>query len=487
MKVTKIKIKNLFGISEYEADGTSVELIGRNGSGKTSVLDAIKYALTNRSERDYIIKNGSHEGEIFIETDTGLSINRKPREGKAPYKSIKQGKTEIPAPESFLNEIFTPLQLNPVDFIQMNAKEQNRLILDLIDFKWDLNWIARQFGELPDVNYEQNILQVLNDIQAENSPYYMRRQNLNREKRLKDDHIKEISADIPNNYQPEKWKNYSLSDIYSKIEAAKEHNNKIENAISLKRSFDNEVRGLEAQKEIELSAMNKKADEYKSQLETEIARLEEQIKSSKEKLSKIEEQKEQRTKAIDAEFQVQKASVNAELEANKKYLDMEKQDFSELQKEAETAEKMKSHLNEYERMKSYQFEVDGLIQMSEELTEKIELARTLPGEILKKSNIPVEGLSISDEGIPLINGLPVSNLSEGEKLDLCMNIAISNPSSLQILLIDGVEKLDQNHRDKLYEKCKEKGLQLIATRTTDDEDLTIIQLEESVNLEYSVA
>ena len=48
MKLTKIKIKNLFGIKEYEADGQSVELSGRNGAGKTSVIDAIRLALTNR-------------------------------------------------------------------------------------------------------------------------------------------------------------------------------------------------------------------------------------------------------------------------------------------------------------------------------------------------------------------------------------------------------------------------------------------------------
>ena len=79
MKTTKIKIKNLFGISETSLDGQSAELTGKNGTGKNSVIDALKYALTNDSERDYIIKKGETEGEIIIETDTGLYINRKKR------------------------------------------------------------------------------------------------------------------------------------------------------------------------------------------------------------------------------------------------------------------------------------------------------------------------------------------------------------------------------------------------------------------------
>lgn len=75
-KITTIKIKNLFGITEFEADSKSIELLGGNGTGKTSVLDAIRYALTNRSARSCIVKNGATEGEILIETDAGLSITR---------------------------------------------------------------------------------------------------------------------------------------------------------------------------------------------------------------------------------------------------------------------------------------------------------------------------------------------------------------------------------------------------------------------------
>ena len=90
MKITKIRIKNLFGISEYEADGANRELAGRNGVGKSSVIDAIKYALSNKSDRKYIVRNGETEGEVLIETDTGLRINRKARTNQVDYKSVKQ-------------------------------------------------------------------------------------------------------------------------------------------------------------------------------------------------------------------------------------------------------------------------------------------------------------------------------------------------------------------------------------------------------------
>lgn len=95
MKITKIKIKNLYGITEYEGDGKSVELSGTNGAGKSSVIDAIRYALTNKSNRKYIVRNGETEGEILIETDNGLRINRKARTNQADYKSVKQNGHEV--------------------------------------------------------------------------------------------------------------------------------------------------------------------------------------------------------------------------------------------------------------------------------------------------------------------------------------------------------------------------------------------------------
>lgn len=65
MKVTKLKIKNLYGIEELDLDGKSIELVGSNGVGKSSVLDAIRLALTNNSKRKYIVKKGETE-EAFM-------------------------------------------------------------------------------------------------------------------------------------------------------------------------------------------------------------------------------------------------------------------------------------------------------------------------------------------------------------------------------------------------------------------------------------
>lgn len=476
MKTTKIHIKNLFGISETELDGRSIEVTGSNGVGKTSIIDSIKYALTNDSSRDYVIKNGESEGEIFIETDTGLTIDRKKRVNQADYKNIRQDGKPVQSPEAFVRELFTPLQIEPVRFTQMSRQEQNRIILDLIEFDWDLNWIKEKFGEIPQgVDYQQNILQVLNDIQSEKGVYFQTRQDINREIRNKTAFISDIAKDIPQGFQAEKWEAYDLSEAYTKITKAQEYNSRIERAKLFKDSYDNKVRGYQAEMEIAVSNLKSAITAEREQLTSEIERKKAEIKAAEDKLNSLSDKIADKTKIFESEYREKVAKLDSDIKVADEYIGKQLVDISAMQTEVKTAEEMKKHLNEYRRMKSMQNELETLEEHSKALTSKIELARELPGEILKTATIPVKGLTVKD-GIPLINGLPVSNLSEGEQLQLCVDVALSKPNSLQIILIDGAEKLSEKNRLALYEKCKEKGLQFIATRTTDSDDLEVTYL-----------
>lgn len=476
MKTSKITIKSLFGISEQQINGNSIEITGQKGAGKTSVLDAIRYCLTNRSNRDWIIKEGENEGEIIVETDSGLTIDRKARTNKADSININENGNRITKPETFLKSIITPLQLNPVEFTQMSKQEQNRAILDLIDFKWDMNWIKEQFGEIPQgVDYEQNILQILNDIQSENGVYFQSRQDINREIRNKKAFVEDIAKDIPSDYQAEKWKNYDLSSKYEELMKIRDRNNKIERARAFKDSYDNKLRGIEATREMEISGAEKVIANEKDNLNSTIARLKAEIKACEDKLLTIDDKLQDKVKIANSNYDVAKAKLDSDIGVAEQFISLSITPVDDLQNEINEAEKMMKHLNEYFRMTSMQSEIAELKEVSEAYTEKIELARELPGEILETATLPVEGLTVKD-GIPLINGLPISNRSDGELLELCVDIAIHNPSGLQIILIDGAEKLDDISRKKLYEKCKDKGLQFIATRTTNDSELLVTEL-----------
>lgn len=479
-KITKILIKNLFGISEFEADSKSIELLGGNGTGKTSVLDAIRLALTNRSSRDCIVKRGETEGEIIIETDSGLTITRKPRTNKTDYKSIKQNGKEVQSPEAFLSEIFSELQLNPVAFINMDSKEQNRIILDLIEYHWDLNTIKEWFGEIPQgVDYQKHILEVLQQIAAEDGFYFQQRQNINRDIRNKKAFIEEIMKELPENFNAAKWEAYDLQEIHSKIEKARQHNAQIEKAETLKANYDNKIRGFQSIKELEEQRLLKGLQEREGELKADIVKLQEMLNSAQKELNSLNDVCSDKKAVIEANYEKQVAQFNEELKAFEPYLQQQKINIVPLQEEAAEALKMKQQLPQYNKMLAMNNELAELQADSDEYTRKIELARTLPATILAEANMPLGEMSIDGDQVLIKkpNGdLPISNLSEGEKLDLCVDIALKNKTGLQIVLIDGVEKLSPINRQHLYDRCKASGLQFIATRTTDDNELTVVEL-----------
>lgn len=477
MKTSLIKIRAAFGVHATELGSNSVELTGRKGTGKSSVLDAIRYALTNRSDRDYIVKQGADEAEIIIETDTGLRIDRKRKaEMDTSQLGLKENGLNVLKPQSFLNDIITPLQLNPVEFISKPIAEQNRIILDLIEFPWDMAWIQEQFGEIPKgVDYHQNILSVLDQIQAKNGAYYQTRQQINSEALFKRKAVEDIAASIPEGFNAEKWEAYDTGAKYAELSKIQQENGKIQRAKMFRDGYQNKLRGIEADRDIAISSAKDAISGERDGLNRTIERLKAEIKAAEDKLTGLDSKLGDKIAVIQADFETAKAKLDADTGIADQYADKTPEPTEVLQAEIKTAEAMKKHLNEYYRMTRMQAEIDDLTAKSDELTIKIEKARTLPGMVLAEAKIPVEGLTVVN-GVPLVRGLPLSNLSDGEKLDLCVDVAISNPKGLQIILIDGTERLDDKSRLALYEKCKAKGLQFIATRTTNDDELQVTEL-----------
>ena len=389
---------------------------------------------------------------------------------------MKRDGLEVGSPEAFLKELFTPLQLNPIEFMNMDKKQQNAIILDMIEYPWDMNKIKEWFGEIPAwVSYDQNILSVLNDIQAENGDYYQNRRNIDRDIRNKKAFVEEIADGIPAGYDVEKWENASAGDIYRQIERIQKENQNIERAKLLRDSRDSKIRKFDADREIEITALDREISNRANQIDKSIASLKEQIRAYETEKESLTSKKQDKLEVIEQTYKANVARFDAEIAEYAEYADRQPQDVAALQEQAQEIEKMQSHINEYKRMLRLQSEIEEMQVQSQELTDKIEKARTLPGEILANCTIPIDGLTV-ENGTPLINGLPVSNLSEGEKLDLCIDVAIQNPNGLNIILIDGVEKLATDLREKLYQKCKNKGLQFIATRTTDDDTMTVVTL-----------
>lgn len=480
MKTTKLIIKNMFGITEMELDGRSVEITGANGVGKSSIIDAIRYVLANRSNRDLIIKKGATEGEVILETNSGLRICRRVTEGKADYKDIKQDNRPVMRPEAFLNSIFSPLQLDPVEFTRMSRQDQNRVILNLIEFDWDLNYIKEKFGEIPQgVNYDQHILKVLDDIQSEKGVYYQSRQEVNRQIRHEEEFCAQIAKSLPEGYNPKKWKEYDFDGRYKELAHKKDINDKIARAKVFSEGYEAKLKTLKMTRDTDIESEKKFIEDEKLSLQKKIERYQHEIELAQQQLGTIDSGLASKIEVINSQYDAAKAKLDADNSIAAQWAGRIPEETAELEEEVQVAAEMIKHLAESDRLATMKSRIDDLKAQSDAFTEKIELARELPSEILKTAKIPVKGLTVVN-GEPLIDRghgpLPINSLSEGEQLDLCVDVALSKPNNLEIILIDGIERMSEANRKRIYEKCKEKGLQFIATRTTDSEELEVVYL-----------
>ena len=298
---------------------------------------------------------------------------------------------------------------------------------------------------------------------------------MNRDIRNKQAFIADIAKDIPAGYDYEKWNTYPVSEKYRELERLREQNNVIERAKTFRSGYESKIRGMEAQRDMELAAIDREISSQRTALTGTIERLRAEIKAAEDKMAGLEQRRQERFSVAQANYEAAAAKLEKDMGVANDYADRQPADTSALAAEVDTAEQMRKHLNEYQRMVDMQKEVEDLSAHSVALTEKIELARELPARILETATIPVDGLTV-ENGIPLIHGLPISNLSDGELLELCVDITVSKPGQLGIILVDGAERLDQGSRERLYAKCKAKGLQLIATRVTDSDELEVTEL-----------
>ena len=409
MQVKKLKIKNLYGIEELDLDGKSIELIGSNGVGKSSVLDAIRLALTNNSKRKYVVRKGETEGSVYVELDNGITIDRKKRTDKSDYKSIKDGTgNEINSPETFLKDIFTPLQLEPVEFLSMSEQEQNRILLNLIKFDKDKKqFITEKFGEeINWVDYSNSILEILNEIQSKEGLYYQTREDINRSARNEQAIVTDIAKDIPEGYDVEKWRDFTLSDKYEELNKKKDYNAKIDKSIAYKENYDNTINGYRGEYDSTIANINTRKNTEKSNIENTIKEYETKILELKKDLENLDNKyaiEEMEAKGI---FNSNVSKLEENIKIANEWASKTKEETETLENELRIAEEMKGHINEYDRMIEKQSHIETLVAQSKALTDKIELARNLPGQILKEVEIPVKNLTV-ENGIPLVNSLPV--------------------------------------------------------------------------------
>jgi exonuclease SbcC len=246
IRIKAIKISNYVGIDEFQLNpGTITVIEGPKGEGKTSVLEAIHTAVENKKSRTEVIRHGADEATLFIEMDNGLEINRKLRAEGSDYFKLRNGEQAIKSTESELRKLLSGEIFRPLDFIELDPKEQAVIILNMIKMNYGPSDINEWFGEdvLSGINTDKHLLQQLKDIE---NKFFAERTEVKKVIGTLETQVRGIEKGLPDNYDGKAWEELKLQDYYDKVAKAKTVNDWIEKSVELKSKFDENIETINA-------------------------------------------------------------------------------------------------------------------------------------------------------------------------------------------------------------------------------------------------
>ncbi len=532
MIIKRLEIRNFIGLSEFKIDPGKVNVLaGHKGSGKTSVIEALEKAFLNKHRRTEVVRHGQDEATIYIQTSDGLEIDRRIRSGKSDYLKVRKPGENVPSTETFLRKLINGDIFRPLEFIRQSPAQQAKVILKMLDIPWTMDDIKNWFGEMPTVNYEAHILQILKQIE---DTYYKQREAINREIRVLEAQVKGIKDELPQNYDGEYWREQKVQEYYSKVAEAEEINRKIATARNLIEGLKDRIAAIRGEAEAEKEAKKghferqrndirefkqflghkiEKAEEAISQvdqriqqsqetlelelqrkiqalkeeyalkkqqvqrtIETEAKDLEQQIggyqqsiAAKEQELANIDQLEEQALAAIDAKAQQQAETENAKAGNARTVLEQHEEiDVEPLRQLADQVADMQSYLREYDRMTDIiKTKLAPRQELSQTLTARIEKARTLPMELLKIAAVPIPGITVDGDGRIRIGQTLISDLSEGEQLELAFRVAKAQCGPLKVICLDGINKINETDREWIEKDMATDEYQYFVTVTTD--------------------
>jgi DNA repair exonuclease SbcCD ATPase subunit len=215
IKLEATNFKRLKAV-EITPTGDLVVISGRNGQGKTSVLDAITAALGGTSAKALPrpIREGAGNAEIVIETGE-YKITRRFTASGSTLTVIGADGLKVAKGQTVLDALLGRLSLDPLAFTQLDEKAQLKTLLELVDLPFDPA-----------------------QLDAERAELFERRTDVNRE-------LKRLTAqadafDLPTDAPTEE---VSVNDLLTKLEAAR----------ALDRDYEADVREhAEAVNDVEL-------------------------------------------------------------------------------------------------------------------------------------------------------------------------------------------------------------------------------------------
>ena len=464
-KITALSVSDFKRVRlvEIQPNENGLTIIGgNNGQGKTSVLDAIAYALGGEAFRPSSVNNSESDknAHIKIEID-GLVVERAGKNG-ALKVTDSQG---MKGNQTLLNRIVNKFALDLGNFMKANDTEKTRMLLDMF----------------PELRTQ------LEEMKTKSAGVYNDRYGINQE-------IRRLSAMITGmpTYDDVPAEEIGIADLNRRLTEANAERNAIaadiavekaagrdadvveERLNGVKRSIAQETANLasiEARHKTEVESIQQRITELQKQLEEQTANYPKAVKTANEN---IETLKGQQTAYEQDIVKMRDESSRKLDELARRQADAQKR-ISEIQNEidicAGTNEKVRKNI-ERQRISA---RIEELQRQSDEKTREIQTIDAARKELLQKANLPLPELSIDGEGFLLYNGQKWDCMSGSERLKVATAISMNTKPGCGFVLVDGLEAMDGHTIAAFNEFLKERNMQCIGTIVGDNNATVVIE------------
>ncbi len=423
VKIATLEIENVKRVRALSLDcsGQALTVIGgRNGQGKTSVLDAIMWALGgDRFKPSNPVHDGAEEARVRIELDNGVAVERKGVNGvlKVSSSTGKGG-------QALLNEFVNLFALNLPRFMGATGIEKAKMLLDAY----------------PDLGAE---LQRLNE---EVKRLYDERRALGQVADRKAKYADELPFDPLAPDAP-----------LSGAEMAR----RMQDALSVN-ARNQTLRGKVGEAERALSFAQQQAKAADERVADLVKRWEE-AKREKARTSAV----------VDAAVATLAASQATAVT-------LRDEDTKAIEAELEQTDSLNARVRANESKRNAQAEAAALREQYADLGNTIEEARAQRLKLLASVAMPLDELSVDEAGELIYRGQKWDCMSGSEQLRVSAAICAAIKPECGFVLLDKLECMDTETLRDFGEWLTSRNLQAIGTRVGTGDECSIV-IEDGVS------
>lgn len=405
MKIISLQTENVKCLRAVEIapGGDSIEIAGKNGAGKSSVLDSIFYALGGQKhvcERP--IRDGESSAKIVLELDDYTVTRTFTASGGGTLKVVARNPlpgtvAKLLSPQAVLDALVGDLAFDPLAFTRLKPEDQSNLLRKLagIDTRVLEQNFAQEYQERTEINREITSL------------------NARVNGRKIDDSLPAAEIDA--------------KDIIAARSEVTKRNEAIQVAqkahadISWEISLIRKELGARSELITSLEEQLKEAKQKKHQLDAKFIELNDRLGSlvvpALEDLSEFDRQL------------LESQSKNVAIRANNELIVLEAN---------RTAAQCRSV---------------ALTRAMEQITEAKE-------KLIAEAKYPVPGLGFSSTGAVTYTGVPFEQLSTAQRLKISAAIGIALNPKLRVMLIRDGSAMDEDTLAELVAVAKANDTQL---------------------------